>query len=61
MSFDIDLFLGDANAEPLEGSVPLEVKFTPGNPYDIIVEVNVFEYIIEEVNDSLYIINEEPL
>lgn len=59
---DIGLFLGDANAVPLEGSVPLEVQFTPGNPYDAIIEVSInFDYIIIEDIESDYIINEAQL
>lgn len=59
---NIDLFLGDANAVPRAGSVPLEVDFTPGNPYDAIIEVSVnFDYIIIEDSESDYIIREDPL
>jgi len=56
------LFLGDATAIPRYGSVPLEVDFTPGGPYDAIIEVSTaFDYIIIEVNESDYIIEEGPL
>ncbi len=59
---NIDLFLGDANAVPMAGSVPLEVNFTPGNPYDAIIEVSFnFDYIIIEDSESDYVINELAL
>ena len=60
--FDVNLFLGDAAVGPNHGMAPLEVNFAPGNPYDIIIEVDDnFYYIILEDGESGYIISEEPL
>lgn len=62
MAFNLDWFLGNMTATPTKGSVPLEVKFTPGNPYSRIREVSEnYDYKIVETNDSDYKIVEEQL